>query len=463
MVEHPTPLGEHTPKPTRTRRWSNRLTVALIALNLCFLLSMVGAFSPVFSPLIYPRLAPAGWHNITPHGNIILNDFAVSTTTPGLAAACATSFSIDVRDPSTWIPGGFRFWLSRDGGASWQGVHPPLPGGGACEITLGLDGSAGFTMDYGDIRNGQWASTSTWVTRDFGTSWHRPAPTPTVLVDGQSAPVTPLLPRAGIWYGLYDTHDPYSDKALAVSSDNGASWQPLSTTPSALVKQGWRAFGYYEPDHQIAPDYRDDHSWYRTVYKDNQGPVLEHSTDDGQSWAAVGPIGIASDGYIALAANPAQPDRLCADAPVGPNGPADLLDLRASDDGGQTWRQGSIPATYLDTVGRTSFGPVMDAQGSCYIGYLYGRGGPPYEDDHGSYCAVMRLPPGADTLQALSLGGYCGLPNGDLVDLTYVPTGNGMSGRLVTRGSFAVGGWHTLAAFPAGETDDEKVIWMAVP
>lgn len=454
-IERPAPVRVDK----RQRTWTNWVRGAHIGLLLCILLAFVGVFSPVFSPMIYPRLAPAGWHNITPHGHIILYDFAVIATTPGLMAACGTSFSVDVRDPSTWNFG-FRFWVSRDGGASWQGVHPPLGGSASsCEVTVGTDGGVTFTTDYGQIQNGQWASSSARVTRDFGKSWHRPAPAASVTVDGHSAAVTPLLPRAGIWYGLYQTQDAYGDQALAVSSDNGATWRPLVTTPSALVKQGWWASDEFV-EHQVVPDYSGGHAWYRVVYKDNQAPVLEHSVDDGQAWTAVGPIGSEYSALIALAVNAGRPERLCADAP---NEQLNQLELHTSGNGGQTWHQGSMPAGYADTVGQNSLFPVMDAQGNCYTGYHFGRGGPEYAGNDGSYCAVMRLSPGADTLRALPLGGNCGLANGDPVMLTYVPSWNGMSGRLVIRGSVASDGWPALGAGLAGETDDDKVIWMAVP
>jgi hypothetical protein len=375
-------------------------------------------------------------------------------------AACGTSTTVDIRDSSTWNFG-FRFWVSRDGGASWQPVHPPLGGGASsCEATIGIGGGVSFTTDYGPIQNGQWASSSTWVTRDFGKSWQRPAPAPTVTVDGHAAAVTPLLPRAGSWYGLYDTQDTYGDQALAVSSDNGATWQPLTTTPSALVKQGWRGAGDFFVEHEVVPDYSGDHAWYRVAYRINQAPMLEHSVDDGQSWAAVGPIGSGYRGALFLAVNPAQPERLYADSP---NVQLNQLELRSSGNGGQTWQQGSMPAGYTDTVGVNSLSPVMDAQGSCYTGYHFGRGGPQYQGNNGSYCAVMRLPPGSDTLQALPLGGYCELANSDAVSLTYVPAWNSRSGRLVIQGSVAVVGWAALGAGLAGETNDDKVIWMAVP
>ncbi|HEX8032610.1 MAG TPA: hypothetical protein VF510_02125 [Ktedonobacterales bacterium] len=454
-MERPTPARADK----RKRKGTNWAGGVLISLQLCIMLAFVGAFSPVFSPLIYPRLAPAGWHNITPHGNIILYDFAVSATTPGLMAACGTSFSVDIRDPSTWNFG-FRFWVSSDGGASWQGMHPPLGGNASsCGVAVGIDGGVSCTKDYGQIQHGQWASSSTWVTLDFGKSWQRPPPAPTVTVDGYSAAVTPLLRRAGIWYGLYNTHDTYGDQALTVSSDNGATWHPLTTTPSALVKQGWRASDYFV-EHEVVPDYSGDHAWYRVVYMDNQVPVLEHSVDDGQSWTAVGPIGNEFTAWIVLAVNPAQPGSLCADIPIVQ---LNQLELRSSGNGGKTWRQGSMPPGYTNTVGVNSFSPVMDAQGSCYTGYHFGRGGPQYEGNDGSYCAVMRLPPGADTFQALPLGGYCGLSNGDPVFLTYMPAWNSMSGRLVIYGRVASAGWPALGAGLAGETDDDKVIWMTVP
>ena len=51
------------------------------------LLSFLGVFAPVFSPLVYANLAPPQWHNATPHGGIILTGFAVSADDPGLAFA----------------------------------------------------------------------------------------------------------------------------------------------------------------------------------------------------------------------------------------------------------------------------------------------------------------------------------------------------------------------------------------
>lgn len=443
----------------RKRKPINWVLGVLIAVNMCRLLAYVGTFSPVFSPLIYPGLAPPGWHNITPHGNIILYDFADSSTTPGLMAACGTSFSVDIRDPSTWNFG-FRFWLSRDGGNTWQLVHPPSAGGAsACEVKTGIDGGVSFTKDYGELRTGHWASSSTWVTRDFGKTWHHPAPDPTVTVGGHPTAVTSLLPRAGIWYGLYDTHDTYGDQALAISFDRGATWRPLTTNPSALVMKGWRASKEFV-EQQIVADYRGDHAWYRIVYTDKQAPVLEHSADDGQSWKAVGPIGTEYSALIGIATNYMQPVSLCA-ASVYEQ--LSQSALSASADGGLTWRQGTVPPGYLDTVGVTSFSVAMDAKGSCYTGYHFGRGGPQYEGNHGSYCAVMRLSPGVDTLLALPLGGYCELANGDAVNLTYVPDQNRMHGRLIVHGSVGVGGWPALGANLAAETDDEKVIWMAAP
>lgn len=94
-IAHPDPEAIHAPsvptaraRPTRRRRrW-----LAIIALALPFmqLMPYLGLLSPVVSPFVYANLAPPQWRNATPHGTIVLSDFAASTDDPGLAFACAS-------------------------------------------------------------------------------------------------------------------------------------------------------------------------------------------------------------------------------------------------------------------------------------------------------------------------------------------------------------------------------------
>ena len=130
----------------RARR--NWFWLAWGALILCMLLDYSGAYAPLLSPGVYSQLAPARWRNITPHGRILVDDFDASDTTPGLMVACGMAYSHDVTDPSTWKFSALRFWLSHDGDATWRLLHPPLPDGKECAVSLRVDG--GIFVSQGD-------------------------------------------------------------------------------------------------------------------------------------------------------------------------------------------------------------------------------------------------------------------------------------------------------------------------
>ena len=121
---HPNPEAIYAPpKPTRPAR---RRSIALLLLlfPLIQLLSFLGVFAPVFSPLVYANLAPPDWHNATPHGRIILTGFAVSVDEPGLIFACGWLETLGW--PQPWSLGSTRYWRSTDGGAHWQLFQPPF-------------------------------------------------------------------------------------------------------------------------------------------------------------------------------------------------------------------------------------------------------------------------------------------------------------------------------------------------
>lgn len=438
----------------RPRGWRGWLRLATLTVLVCQLLAFVGAFSPFVSPVIYSQLAPTGWHNVTPHGKIELDDFAASATSPGLMVACGTSFLPDITDPSIWKIDGFRFWLSHDGGATWQALHPPLADGNVCDVGLEPDSSIMVTMQNYSLQNYSTTTTATWLSHNLGKTWQHESPPPIVFVDGKSATVVPKLRRGGILYGSYNTNDPYSDDAPAVSSDNGKTWTPLTTTPSALVKEGWWV------GDDFVPDYRSEHWWFRTLYTDGKIPMLEHSMDDGRSWTLVGPIGSAFTGEALLGVNPSQPGRLCAEHWYGET---DHLSLLSSPDGGVTWRAGAMPPMYGHTSGESSGSPEMDAQGNCYQGYHFGRGGPPGIGSNGSHYVFLRLPPQADNLQPMPI--TRGVEDGNVYsnNIMYVPAGNGMSARLVIQAWVSYSSWAGVFSGLAGETDSGQLVWTAVP
>lgn len=217
-------------------------------------LSYFGVFSPILSPLVYPNLAPPGWHNITPHGYIVLDDFAASAETPGLLIACGSAFNITLIDPTTWIPGRLHFWRSRDGGAHWELLHPPFDDGKRCGVSMRI-GEPGTIIATVDSSSDPASSTNvetTWLSHDAGASWRR-----ITYTNGYGLGV---YYRHGLLYGLggsYDSTDGSIDYTLAFSTDDGATWTPIPSTPSDLQQQGWHTNSDSTPP---VPDYREDHT-----------------------------------------------------------------------------------------------------------------------------------------------------------------------------------------------------------
>jgi hypothetical protein len=124
-----------------------------------------------------------------------------------------------------------------------------------------------------------------------------------------------------------------------------------------------------------------------------------------------------------------------------------------------------MPATYGHgaTSGDTSGWPKMDARGNCYQGYHYGRGGSPGSGSTGSHYDFFRLPPQDDTLQRLPV--TQGDEEGNVFsnNITYMPAGNGMPGRLVIQAGVSYHSWAALFSGLAGETSREQIVRFAVP
>jgi BNR/Asp-box repeat len=431
------------------RRKANLL---LLVASFVWVLSYFGTFSPILSPFVYPNLAPHGWHNITPHGNIVLYDFAASTDTPGLLIACGSAWSITWNDTSTWLPGRLHFWRSSDGGATWELLHPPFGDGQECAVSMptGEPDTAMATVDSASDPSSSSNRATTWVSHDAGISWHLVA-TASANSDSASSDYGPGSNyRHGLLYG-YGVSGGAANFTLAYSADDGATWAPLPSTPSALQQQGWQIAS---DSSSPVPDYRGDYWWYRAVSLQGQPPMLEHSTDDGRTWTLVGAIGTEPMQSVLLATTPALPDHVCA---AHLSGETTHLSLFASADGGKTWQAGAMPARLANTTGETGFSLQIGANGDCYQGYHYHRAQTPaQENDY----AFLRLAPRSTVLQVIPLGNY---QNVTSERTNYVPAGSGMHARLIINSELPSPGWAAALSGLATETDENQLLWAAAP
>lgn len=409
-------------------------------------LSYFGVFSPILSPLVYPKLAPPGWHNITPHGKIVLFDFAASAETPSLMLACGSAFNITVTDPTTWIPGRFHFWRTRDGGAHWELLHPPFGDGERCGVSIhaGEHESIIAIMDSSSDPTSSTNVTTTWLSHDEGTTWRRITYT-NVNSYGLGADY-----RHGLLYS-YGSPDDSTNNTLAVSANDGVTWTPIPSMPSKLQQQGWQIDYDSSPPE---PDYGEDQGWYRVLSLRGQPPMLEHSADDGRTWALVGAIGTEPMQSVLLASTPLLPGHLCA---AHLSGKTNHVSIFSSADGGQTWQTGAIPANLVNTTGETGFSLQIGANGDCYQGYHYHRPQAPENENDYVY---LRLAPQSSTLQEIPLGNNQNIAS---TDTMYVPAGNGMGARLIVNSELPPSSGAAVFSDLATETDQGQLLWAAVP
>lgn len=430
------------------RTKSGKVATALLCFFVAWLLSYFGAFSPVLSPLIYPRLAPGGWHNVTPHGKTVLYAFAASADSPGLMFACGVLFSITLDDPSTWIPDQqLHFWRSQDGGAHWNLIHPPF-GGQQCDLTMpvGEPHTVFATVDSSDNSFSASNRAEVWVSQDTGMSWKRIA---TTIGSPAYQPDGPYY-RHGLLYGYGLVGESQAD-TLSVSADDGATWTPISGAPSALEQQGWRL----DPNSSgPVPDYRGDTWSYRVVSMQGQPPMLEHSTDDARTWTTAAPLGTESFQATLLATTPLHPGDICAAHSSGKTTHASML---SSTDGGATWQEGVMPPNLTNTSGETEFSLHIGANGDCYQGYHYHRPGTPKSENDYTF---LRLASSDSMLKEIPLGND---QNIGMDATTYVPAGGGMPARLIINSALSTHNWATLFSGLATETDGNQLLWTAVP
>jgi hypothetical protein len=304
---------------------------SLVLMIFLFLLPTFGAFSPLLLPSIYPKLAPEGWHNITPHGNIVLYSYDASVDEPGLVLACGSLFTITWNDPSTWRFGQKHDWLSQNGGITWKRLDTPFDLGDDCTVALPLGhlGTLVEVISHGD--NAPLAPATVWVSHDYGRSWTQQPQAGSALDSGS------WIYRHGVLYG--DQTDGATGAArFSRSTDDGIAWTALSEIPDRLVGSDRLFEGY-------VPDFRQDYAWYGELTHAGQPSTLISSQDDGATWVKFGQI--PAPQALVLATSPLAPDHICAASAT--DAPARVRILTGSD-GGTTWHIGVLPSS-IPTIG----------------------------------------------------------------------------------------------------------------
>lgn len=374
------------------RMW-RRILMALSPIAAVVLL--VALALTVFLPrLIQPAFpVPSGWHDVTPPTPEAITSYAVSPDVPGLILACIGSKAGNL---SASPMGPAHLWRTRDGGASWE----QLPMGGltaGCEIA-GVRGEPGVFF----VTDVYLAQPGLWVTHDAGDHWSQ------VAVAGaqpqQEASVIFSFLRDGIYrdgkvytVGSLETGTPGGGQVFSSSADDGHTWTTVEVSPDLLLRYDYNILGF-------AADYRAAGAWFRLLGDDippssgtaaRPSLIIEHSTDDGRTWSVIGRHDLGAEvdagSIVTIATTPSQPLRLCVAvsvqvslqatvaAPRTPNGgravvrvgppppqPRDVA-LLASDDGGATWRGGTVAQYRREYGGPVWHGVAMSLKGDCFL------------------------------------------------------------------------------------------------
>jgi hypothetical protein len=335
-----------------------------------------------------PYQPPADWHDITPPTGEQITSYAISSDVPGLIVACIGD---QTAHTSAAPMGPAHIWRTRDAGAHWQRL-PTTHFYGGCRVALPAGGHG--TVFAENYYSAQFIS----VSHDAGDTWQTLATSADlqavfvlfsagVYRDGQLYSLGAGVYRDGQLYSLGAIARGQAGSALPgslfASTDDGRTWDTLDASADPLAGQGFFATG-------LTPDYRTPGAWYRLMAQAYQGfssnaqggagstssslpaTVLEHSSDNGRTWTALGPIGPRgtlsywlSPGAMP-ATTPSQPDRLCAGfypmvSAGGLDGVHDVA-VYGSDDGGVTWTGATVaPSSWAAQ-------PVlaMDTRGNCY-------------------------------------------------------------------------------------------------
>lgn len=437
-----------------------RSVVRRLSIVACFFLTLY----VVFPWIGYHIIAPQGWHNSTVHGNVIGIEYAVSHDEPGIMLACGSIMEHPFPFSFSWVP---RCWRSYNGGENWTAIQaPPFADKsfGAFHLIVPR-ADAGIFYAVGSNKSFKHISPqSVLVTHDVGATWHDVTQLPGDLeseLNLENALATGIY-RDGKLYTLLvpiSHQEGASPQDFAVSSDDGKTWTRAERAPSSAEKAGWQVTSF-------AADYRSPFSWYRTLEDKGSGLMLEHSSDDGQSWDTVqqiigrrlSPSHIV--GIMSLATTPVQPEILCASG-FG-------TWLAASSDGGNTWRGGPSQVDFSNANGYTPSGVQIGNDGSCYRAFTYQNtpGGITYlSSDEGGpwYNTILRLDPHGQRSTTVPLSNDFTLspaPVGatDAPGWWYVPAGHGLPARIVI---VANPNGMSLASFFewTQETNNDLLLW----
>lgn len=424
--------------------------VLLVTWGVLFLAGLIVPHLPFARPIVYAGVAPSGWHNASLLGQHINLDYAFSSTVPGLILAHDNPVPPERR----------HYWRTRDGGVHWQTLATgPCGNEETCPIIAPLGGGSTFfaAVRYFSLKR----PGDVWVTHDAGASWRQVT---TFRQDSNDfdyfGALHSAIIRDGHLYMMYAPDDNYIDPGhtmLSVSDDDGASWRATAATHSALERAGW-------PVVSMAADYQAPHAWYRALIRavDDAGatPMLEHSTDDGRTWTAVGPFGSTQANFgVSLATNPAWPQRLCAYADTG------QVSVLSSTSGGHTFQAARPAGSVRADVDRYAEGPVrMGNHGDCYLALAEFHRDSTNNVSETSH--LWRAAPGATTLEPLpGLDEYRFEPRSGSYDVAYMPGGPGLPARIVASTSRFRHPWKGWASLLRTQDDEEDalLLWTPVP
>jgi hypothetical protein len=408
------------------RRFLTRLSACACVLLLVYIvLPWIG----------YQIIAPQGWHNSTVHGHVAGLEYAVSHDDPGLILACGHSLEFALPSLVTSFP---HCWRTRDGGSQWATIpSPPFPDHSFHLIVPRADSGTFFAVGHSLSFRQPPLPQPVLVTHDVGTTWRvvTQLPGDTERENNFENALATGVYRDGKLYVLLvpTSHDEgITPQDFAFSADDGKTWTRAERAPSGLETAGWMVTSF-------AADYRSPHNWYRSLENKDGGMMLEHSSDDGQSWGAaqevtglrISPSHIV--GMTSLATTPARPEALCASG-FG-------TWLAASSDGGHTWRGGPSQIDFSNAHGYSPSGVQIGNDGSCYRVFVYQNtpGGIMYTSSNEGgpwYDVILRLDPHAQRSAAVPLTDDFSLdpaPVGgtDAPSWWYVPAGHGHSARIV--------------------------------